>query len=1308
MFGSSAGSSSLFGGGQNTSTPTSKGVQSDNNAFQPRQKTSSGGLFGDVSSGQVNGASTPSPSGGIFGSKNVGNGPQRATNNLFGGASNSATTSTTFGNNNNNTGNSNIGAPFASNINQSTFGSNNAGLIGQPNSSNNASASLFGNSSGTSQQLGATGGLFGNSGNTASNGGLFSTTATNGNSGGLFSNRSPAAGIGSGSTGTAMSGGMLFPGSTSQSNQISAPLSANPYGLQINSMSSNVANMPESITSSVLKRSSPPKTEKVKEKAQSSSFSSPNTSIPSNFKSNTTLIGKLSSRLKSSRSIEPTQGLFSPARKPMFRQEDMEKLGKDHASSEVLPIRKIVDNHSQTSRTDVSELRRLKIDTGRSAAKKIKLFNGMSEATSMKVLGEKEFEPKRDELKTDIKKPNELHFEARLPRENEFGEQNDIKSKGYWCSPTIDQLSKLPIKQLCSVSNFVVGRRGFGSISFDSDVDLSSFIDDLEDNLFDKTVIFHGNKTVEVYPDSVTKPPFGYGLNVPATITLEKIYAIDQRSRAPIEDHSAEEVQLLIKKLRRLKGMTFISYNPFEGLWTFKVQHFSVWGLVDGQEDNAADSAKLEKSRPVERKLAFPKLKSSVTQLPTSMAQQSAKSSVLHANGLDIIGSNEVSYPRFESEDAEMFDLIDEKQYEPSDVSVNDFIGLEPQSTLSVSSDWVSQLKLAGESYNSIFKNSSKSGVHDEESEALFPSLDANIKTRKDIRRTQRVLAPPPFAKFSNDSNLLLRSLESPSGCSLKSSMPYELDIKTRISRTFESCFPQAQIEARETNGYPVVKDWAVTIESIGRLLGVGEERRLWELISILFDECPTAQDDGRLEETKRYKRLCNWVVEKVKPNVLDRINLSTCSNEKIFNQILIGDIIEATELAMKTRNPHLAVLITLLGSNNSNVKSLACQQLLKWKALNKKVEPFVVKTYQLLGGALFDHQSLIDIENQYSWLECLSMWLSYGNTDSKPLTEVLSSFLRKPFMGSIPRTDNSTCSILEFFSSKEGDEKLLENISISSDVFRCRDTWFMTQALRSKDNCNFSTEKLDRITSQFFEQLAANRLFSEALFTLMFLNNDDLVKQKIDSLISRHIQFFTETSNRKALDNFKIPKDIFFKARALHHKYNEQYLAEAENLLDGGLIDEAAKSLSLNVGPELVLRGSRDTKSLITLRNLIQRALSGNVTSARKDLVLFQDYAQFVLDSDTNLTRLERIIRTLPAYYAEQGHLRKISICCSIISNNVALAYLEKHEDKLASDATKKQLLVLPFGEPELQYIKKKSTFPGQHDRSLFYTYSI
>jgi len=108
-----------------------------------------------------------------------------------------------------------------------------------------------------------------------------------------------------------------------------------------------------------------------------------------------------------------------------------------------------------------------------------------------------------------------------------------------------------------SVANFVVHRKGFGSIHFKTEVDLTS-IPSLS-ALRELVQIERGRVTV--YPDESKKPEPGNGLNVPAKIVLQNV------KKSP--DFEMDE---FLEYLKTKPDQEFISYES--ETWTYQVEHF--------------------------------------------------------------------------------------------------------------------------------------------------------------------------------------------------------------------------------------------------------------------------------------------------------------------------------------------------------------------------------------------------------------------------------------------------------------------------------------------------------------------------------------------------------------------------------------------------------------------------------------------------------------------------------------------------------------------------------------------------------------
>lgn len=327
MFNKSVNSGFTFGN-QNTSTPTSTPAQPSSSLQFPQKST---GLFGNVN---VNAnTSTPSPSGGLFNANSNANSisQQPANNSLFGnkpaqpsgglfGATNNTTSKSAgslFGNNNataNSTGSTGL---FGNNHNSSGglfSGSNNiapstqnGGLFGNSNNNNITSTTqnggLFGKP--TTTPAGA-GGLFGNSSSTNSTTGLFGSNNTQ-SSTGIFGQKPGASTTG----GLFGNNGASFP----RSGETTGTMSTNPYGINISNVPMAVADMPRSITSSLSdvngKSDAEPKPIENRRTYSFSSSVSGNAPLP--LASQSSLVSRLSTRLKATQKSTSPNEIFSPS-----------------------------------------------------------------------------------------------------------------------------------------------------------------------------------------------------------------------------------------------------------------------------------------------------------------------------------------------------------------------------------------------------------------------------------------------------------------------------------------------------------------------------------------------------------------------------------------------------------------------------------------------------------------------------------------------------------------------------------------------------------------------------------------------------------------------------------------------------------------------------------------------------------------------------------------------------------------------------------------------------------------------------------
>ncbi|XP_070799158.1 nuclear pore complex protein Nup98-Nup96 isoform X2 [Pituophis catenifer annectens] len=161
---------------------------------------------------------------------------------------------------------------------------------------------------------------------------------------------------------------------------------------------------------------------------------------------------------------------------------------------------------------------------------------------------------------------------------------------GYYTIPSLEELARMTSDTgECIVTDFTVGRKGYGSIYFEGEVNVT--------NLNLDEIVHIRRKEVIVYPDDELKPPIGEGLNRRAEVTLDGVWPTDKTSRSVIK--SPERLTEMnyegrLEAASRKQGAQFKEYRPETGSWVFKVAHFSKYGLQDSDEEDEDNLAKVE------------------------------------------------------------------------------------------------------------------------------------------------------------------------------------------------------------------------------------------------------------------------------------------------------------------------------------------------------------------------------------------------------------------------------------------------------------------------------------------------------------------------------------------------------------------------------------------------------------------------------------------------------------------------------------------------------------------------------------------
>ncbi|KAK3555738.1 hypothetical protein QTP86_028978 [Hemibagrus guttatus] len=183
---------------------------------------------------------------------------------------------------------------------------------------------------------------------------------------------------------------------------------------------------------------------------------------------------------------------------------------------------------------------------------------------------------------------------------------------GYYTIPSMEELGKMLNENgECIVENFTVGRKGYGSVFFPGEVNLT--------NLNLDEIVHFRRKEVIIYPDDKDKPNEGDGLNRRAEVTLDGVWPNDKTTRTQIKSPqrlTEMNYEERLENASRKQGARFLEYRPETGSWVFEVAHFSKYGLQDSDEEEEVPPAKTETKK---MKTAIP---AGLQQIPLSQHHQ--------------------------------------------------------------------------------------------------------------------------------------------------------------------------------------------------------------------------------------------------------------------------------------------------------------------------------------------------------------------------------------------------------------------------------------------------------------------------------------------------------------------------------------------------------------------------------------------------------------------------------------------------------------------------------------------------------------
>lgn len=1002
--------------------------------------------------------------------------------------------------------------------------------------------------------------------------------------------------------------------------QSSQTATQSPYGINFNQLANT--EMPKSLTHSLSEDNSI-KLKRKRTYSDSSSIENENKNRKSN--KNVSLIGRIVDTFKtpSKYSIEDMRGLFSSTK----------KITKSNKDSKNDIIRSQFDNYSKSLGLDIpripaskSEYKRLiiknpkesfanyeEIDANKVLMSKIPEYQFFTDVTDNKsksktVINELKPQSKRQrkDYAENSEKP-ELTFSKPLfeqqikntPKEKNVDDltltpSNQSEKSDYWCTPSISELKKLTSLELTHVPNFSVGRKNYAHMMYKYPVDLSAF-EGRWDKLLGNTIIFQ-NRTLQVYSNAAEKPSQGNGLNVPAVITIEKAFP---KKYDPLNP-DFELIDRHIERLKSIHGMKFISFDPSNGTYVFEVEHFSIWGIVDEEDDDPEIVALWRKQQEMEKCNEKRKTDLQVNALekiagygqPGDNWKRQKPDLVGIApggyeyveeenendeennnerkllteldddeNGSDIAdssvptGLSDQPEPNLEliSKNSNLNDvdeLVEVRAYEP-EVKDIDMQFLNPKKELAISENWDEQLAL---------------------SSGFFSVFNKNLDESNNIKLNPK-----------NVSNFLFGDRD---GSKLKRAI-IEKPILFDNSLHYQKCL-QAEIFEGEflsrVNEIPqVIADSKVSLKIPLLSFENSNDYNIWELLSILYDNnylhaflsketlkvcCNFEVKLNHIQDIKRRKLLCDFLQKLITLDLENSFSSNAFSRDtldKIFYFVCTDKLGDAIQYAINTKNNHIAILLTMMDSNDPTVHKIAKSQLNEWSNASINFIPSgVLKLYKLLSGDILSKDYIDHLEG-LTWPVVLFLMVKYGDSN-KPLNDII-----KEFISYAEKTGISEFPINQIYFS------LLKIVNSSSVVLSSFDVELQFLLMKHlKMYIQYSSSEFDNVILKFSKKLEQKGMIKEASFVLEHLNDDELAKEKLIDLYNNNVQVLEFLENKEKLEQIHnmlhIPYSLLHEARSFEFYNIHEYYKSTLELLLAGNIKKAHELTLEKVAPHTII----------------------------------------------------------------------------------------------------------------------------------------
>lgn len=401
------------------------------------------------------------------------------------------------------------------------------------------------------------------------------------------------------------------------------------------------------------------------------------------------------------------------------------------------------------------------------------------------------------------------------------------------------------------------------------------------------------------------------------------------------------------------------------------------------------------------------------------------------------------------------------------------------------------------------------------------------------------------------------------------------------------------------------------------------QEKRVWELASILFDD--VANDPKVPKYLVRKVQLSRFWTELVDLASSTTIGLAASSEEKAVACLAGHRITEACKYLLDGKNFRLGTLVPLIGTTASAKQEMR-EQLKAWhgsKMLSEFSEP-IRTIYELLSGNVCVCEGMqgVPVEDRLDsfviskkfgldWKQSFGLRLWYAISTSDDIAVAVKKYKEdidqereysplpwyidqgiKPLWDDVDADNRQDLlwGLLQLYADDTADLEAIirpENSQLSPLDMRL--TWQLGVALSSTGKVSFgqnAVEKADAATVAYAAQLTSAGEWLEAIFVLLHLSDSTARSKAIQEHLCRHAALIGNESSSAFGDlteKFQIPASWIWEALALYMRsVKKNPSAEVHCLIKAGSFVDAHRVLVQQVAPLAIIE--RDYANLAAL----------------------------------------------------------------------------------------------------------------------------